>query len=73
MKVFYCSAPFEMTFAHFDVQHMPPTAADRLGVTWLCSSWLILALSGAGLLWSCFRPLSDLIPGLTGSVPARAI
>lgn len=73
VKIFYCSAPSEMTFAHFDVQHMPPAAADHFGTTCFGSSWLILSLSGADLLRSCFGPLSDLIPGLTGGVPARAI
>lgn len=73
VKVFYHFAPFEMAFAHFDVQNVPPAAADHLGATHLVSCWLILTFGAAGLLLSCFGPLSDLIPGLTGTVPGRAI
>lgn len=73
VEVFYPSAPFEMAFAHLDVQNMPPAAAGRFGATCFVSCWLILAFSAVGLLLSCFGPLSDLIPGLTGAVPGRAV
>lgn len=31
MKVFYGSGPIEVAFVHFDVQNLPPAAADCLG------------------------------------------
>lgn len=52
---------------------MPPAAADRFGATRFVSCWLILAFGAAGSLLSCFGPLSDLIPGLTGAIPGRAV
>lgn len=73
VEVFYHSAPFEMGFAHFDVQNMPPAAADHLGATCFVPCWFVLPFGAAGLLLSCFGPLSDLISGLTGAVAGRVI
>jgi len=70
VKVFYHSAPFEITFARFDVQNM---------LMMIISGQLVLAPVGcfllcvAGLLLSGCRPLSDLMCGPSGAVPGRAV